>query len=89
MALKSKIISGTVCDARRKPVAMARVYFTDGPGAWSDMAALTNEEGEFSLSAPAEGHYQIACAAEGFAPVSAAVVVHAGRVAKVQITLMG
>ena len=87
MALPSKIISGTVRDALRRPVPLARVYFTGGPVALPDVAMLTNDEGAFSLSVPAEGNYQIACAAEGFAPASATVAVQSGREARVQITL--
>ncbi len=69
------IISGVVCDSHSNPIANARVYFTNGPVALPDIAALTNKDGAFSLSAPIAGSYTIACAAEGFAPAAVTVTV--------------
>ena len=69
------VISGVVRDSHGNPIAQARVYFTNGPVPLPDIAALTNKDGAFSLSAPVAGSYTIACAAEGFSPtvVTAAV----------------
>jgi hypothetical protein len=50
------------------PIAQARVYFTSAPTATPDIAALTNDRGEFTLSAPVPGEYAIEAAAEGFSP---------------------
>jgi hypothetical protein len=47
-------------------VVQARVYFVSGPGPLPDIAALTNEEGRFILSAPSAGAYMIECNADGF-----------------------
>jgi hypothetical protein len=49
----------------------------DGPGSFSDIAALTDSHGRFSLTAPQRGSYKVTCAAEGFAPVSITVEVPA------------
>ena len=44
----------------------ARVYFVSGPAPLPDIAALTNEEGRFTLSAPSPGPYMIECNADGY-----------------------
>ena len=71
-----QVISGEV-RARGEAVADARVYIVDGPGSFSDIAALTDSHGRFSLTAPQRGSYRVTCAAEGFAPVSITVDVPA------------
>jgi hypothetical protein len=67
------IISGVVQDLHGKPIAQAPVYFTNGPVPLPDIAALTDEEGAFTLTAPTRGSYTIACAAEGFAPTEVSI----------------
>lgn len=62
------LIRGTVRDASGHPVPQARVYFRSGPGSFPDIAAMTDEEGGFTLSAPSSGTYRIESAADGFAP---------------------
>ena len=71
-----QIISGEVT-AGGRAVADARVYIVDGPGAFSDIAALTDPQGRFSLTAPQAGNYKVTCAAEGFAPATVTVEVPA------------
>jgi hypothetical protein len=80
-------ISGIVRDSRGNPVAQARVYFTGGPEPWPDIAALTDNNGTFSLSAPSPGTYTIECVAEGFAPVVATVTVTGDQEVRLDITL--
>ena len=65
----SSLIAGTVRDSKGRPVAQARVFFTGGPEPIPDVAALTDELGAFTLSAPSPGEYSIGFALEGFAPV--------------------
>ena len=62
----SSIIHGAVRDRAGVPVAQARVYFVSGPGSYPDIAALTNEDGRFTLSAPSPGAYLIECNADGY-----------------------
>ncbi len=81
------IISGVVRDAHDNPIAQARVYFTNGPVPLPDMAALTNQEGAFSLAAPVAGSYTIACAAEGFAPTEVTVAVTDSQETHLEIRL--
>jgi hypothetical protein len=83
----ANLVSGTVRDPRGNPVAQARVYFTSGPVSLPDIAALTNSDGAFSLSAPTAGTYHIECTAEGFARGAAIVTVTAGQNARLEIWL--
>ncbi len=69
------IISGIVRDPSGKPIEQVRVYFTRSPVLLPDIAALTGQDGTFSLTAPRPGTYTLECAAEGFAPVDTQVIV--------------
>jgi hypothetical protein len=60
------LIHGVVRDPGGSPISAARAYFVGGPEPFPDVAALTNQGGEFTLSAPSPGAYRIECAAEGF-----------------------
>ena len=57
-------ITGVVHDASGVPVPGAHVLFTDGPQPLPDIAAVTNTEGRFSLTAPAPGEYALLCRAD-------------------------
>lgn len=62
----ASIISGKVLDGNREAISGARVFFSSGPAALPDIAALTNHKGEFTLPAPVPGVYKIEVAADGF-----------------------
>jgi hypothetical protein len=81
------VISGVVRTTGGDPVQQARVYFTAGPVALPDIAALTDEEGSFTLSAPDAGTYRIECLAEGFAPAEATVEVAPGQESRIELRL--
>jgi hypothetical protein len=87
MPQTGNIISGLVKDPGGRPVPLARVYFTESPVPLPDIAALTNDNGEFSLSVPIAGRYKIACAAEGFQSTVTEVTVKKGKMAKIQIRM--
>ncbi len=84
---EASMISGVVRDASGEPVRDARVYFTNSPVPLPDIAALTNDEGEYSLTAPAAGTYKIGCTADGFAPLTREANVERGANAKVDFQL--
>jgi hypothetical protein len=81
------VISGVVRDLHGHPIVQARVYFTNGPVPLPDIAALTNKEGTFSLTAPVAGSYTLACAAEGFAPTVVTVAVTDSQETHLEIRL--
>jgi len=54
-------------------VGEARVFFTGSPVPLPDIAALTDDDGRFSLFAPSPGRYQLVCHADGFDPASVTV----------------
>jgi hypothetical protein len=85
MARGSAIISGTVSDAAGNPIAGARVLLVGGPVALPDIAALTNEEGEFMISVPVAGAYRIQCVADEYRPAEVDAVVEAGTNPKLDI----
>jgi hypothetical protein len=60
--LSPSVISGTVIDARGQPVGGARVFIAEAPVPVPDIAALTGENGRFTLTAPAPGRYVVSCA---------------------------
>lgn len=81
------LISGRVLSAGGAPIAEARVYFVGGPGSFPDVAALTGEDGAFTLSAPTPGSYEVQGAADGFAPRTVEATVSAGEKASIEIAL--
>lgn len=72
-------VSGTVLNEDGQPVSDASVMFAESPVAVPDIAALTNDQGRFSLSAPAPGHYVVLVVAEGFAERRVAAEIAGGR----------
>ena len=58
-------ITGVVVDAEDNPVEEARVVFVEESVPLPDIAALTNSNGHFALSAPTLGTYQLGIASEG------------------------
>ncbi|MFD7665968.1 carboxypeptidase-like regulatory domain-containing protein [Streptomyces sp. NPDC059788] len=84
------VISGVVVDTDGRPVPDARVYLAAGPGPFPDVAALTDDQGRFALSAGADGSYTVECRSEGDdAPRTAgsAVTVRGGSADPVEIRL--
>lgn len=81
------LIFGVVRDAVGRPVAQARVYVTDGPEPFPDIAALTTSDGSFRLSAASEGTYTLGCSAEGFTPTSVRLLVRHDQEQRVEIRL--
>lgn len=73
------IIRGTVRSRSGEPIVEARVYITKAPVSMPDIAALTNEQGEFSLHGPVPGSYHLECTAEGFLQESRTIVVEEGQ----------
>ena len=84
---KPGLIRGVVLTAGGRPVAGARVSFRSGPGSLPDIAALTGDDGTFTLTAPAAGTYEVAAAADDAEPVSRTVVLTAGEAAAVTLRL--
>ena len=87
MARSPSVISGVVGSPDGKPVANARVYFTDGPVPLPEIAALTDDSGMFSLTAPAPGDYVVSAAADDFAGKSLTVKVRGGEQVRLDFKL--
>jgi uncharacterized GH25 family protein len=52
-------IKGKVVSKEGVPIENATIMIIAGPFPWQDMAAISNEEGEFALSVEGEGDYQL------------------------------
>ena len=89
MGAEQSVITGVVRDPHGRPVAQARVYFTDGPVPLPDIAALTDSAGAFSLAAPVPGTYRIECRVDGFAPAAITVRVAGGQTIHQELRLPG
>ena len=76
--MAARAISGIVVDAAGRPVAQARVYAVKAPGPMPDVAALTGNDGRFTLAAPLPGAYEIGCTSDAHGSASAAVRVGDG-----------
>lgn len=81
------LITGHVTDPAGRPIAQARVFITEAPVATPDIAALTDDDGAFALTAPAAGDYAVAIAASGFAASTARVTVSQSERAALTVTL--
>jgi hypothetical protein len=77
-------IRGVVRSADGRPLPGARVAFVEGPVALPDVAALSAEDGRFTLTAPARGRYRIAAFADD-APAMETVVDVDGPEAEVEL----
>ncbi len=62
--VNSRTISGIVRRADGSPSAGARIYFTRGPVALPDIAAVTGADGGFVVTVPVVGAYGIGCATD-------------------------
>ena len=66
MTSQPALIKGRVRQSSGQPIAGARVLFASAPGVVPDIAALTDDTGYFSLSAPWAGDYTLEVVADGF-----------------------
>jgi hypothetical protein len=76
-----------VTDPAGRPIPEAQVFFTAAPVATPDIAALTDDDGAFALSAPSAGEYAVAISAPGFAAATAYVTIAASHDAAIDVTL--
>jgi hypothetical protein len=67
------VVLGKVRSREGEPVPDARVFITEGPTSFSDIALLTDDFGRFALSVPSAGTYTLMAVAEGFPPTSVVV----------------
>jgi hypothetical protein len=79
-------IIGKVLTVNKEPISEATVLIQEGP-THPDLAALTNAEGEFSLSNLKPGKYRLEILAEGFIPVQGRVSVRPQLNTRIRVTL--
>jgi hypothetical protein len=87
MPAKPIIVAGVVRGPGGEQLPQARVFIARGPVPVPDIAALTDAEGRFALSLPAAGSYDVACVAEGYAPLSTTIEVAEQRELPLELRL--
>ncbi len=70
------VLRGQVVDPDGRPVLEAAVYVVSAPVPMPDIAQLTDEQGQFSLSAPVPGRYTVGARSDRWGSAQADVVVH-------------
>lgn len=78
---------GVVRDPDGTPIPRARVAFAAGPVPLPDIAALTDAEGTFALSAPADGTYVVQCHADGYRRFEATFPIAGGETKRLDVRL--
>lgn len=89
MAKSPSVISGVVRSPDGKPLSNARVYFKSGPVPLPEIAAVTDDDGAFTLTAPAPGEYTVESVADEFGAKSSKVKVKGGEPARLDLKLKG
>lgn len=80
-------VVGVVRDAAGKPLANATLALVAGPGPLIEIAALTNERGEYEWTDLDAGEWTFSANADGFKPKQLTVRVTAGQTAQLDFTL--
>lgn len=82
MTVAGALITGRALRADGSPVSEARVFFAAAPVPLPDVATLTDDDGRYSLIAPAPGRYELVCQADDFDPATVAIDVpaHSGSI---------
>lgn len=81
------VISGVVIDNNCNAVSGARVSFVSGPVPLPDIAALTDNNGSFVISAPVPGEYVIEVVSEQFIAKKVNVAVESNEEKHIEIEL--
>jgi hypothetical protein len=74
------LIHGVLIDEHEAPIPWASVLFTEAPVPLPDVAAMTDDHGGFTLTAPAPGRYRLRCQAPDHEPAELTVDVGGGDV---------
>jgi glutaredoxin len=80
-------IAGRVTDQRGKPICCAAVAITSGTAPFPDIAASTNELGEYQFSNISEGTFEIAVHKEGYSVQKKTVTVKYGDVSQLHFEM--
>jgi hypothetical protein len=67
------LIHGVITDERDVPIEWASVLFVEAPVELPDIAAITDDRGEFTVSVPAPGRYRLRCQAVDHQPATVTV----------------
>ena len=80
-------IAGRVTDERGKPISCVAVAITSGSAPFPDIAASTNEQGEYQFSNISEGTFEIAVHKKGYSVQKKTVTVKYGDVSQLHFEM--
>lgn len=80
-------VAGVVLEPSGEPVREAQVFVAGGPS-HPDIAAITGENGRFSLGGLLAGRYRLRADADGFDPTTIEIAVAPGRRLELEIELV-
>jgi len=81
------VISGVVKDNNGNPISAARVSYVSGPVPLPDIAALTDNNGNFVVTAPVPGEYIIEIISERFIAQKVKVAIESNQKKHIEIIL--
>ena len=79
---------GHVVDPQGHPVAEAAVYIVSAPVSMPDIAQLTDDRGQFALSAPIPGRYTVGARSDRWGSAQVVVVVSGEEAVPVMVKLI-
>jgi hypothetical protein len=83
------IVRGKVIDPNGGPVREASVYFVSSPVNMPDIAQLTDDQGQFTLSLSADGQYVIGVSSDEWGTAQSPVEIRGDAPVDVEIRLQG
>lgn len=87
MTQPRSVIAGVVKDKNGSAISGARVSFVTGPIPLQDIAALTDVNGSFVLSAPTPGEYTVEVLSEGFSAKKVKIATESNQEEHIEIKL--
>ena len=83
------IVRGKVIDPKGGPVREASVYFVSSPVNMPDIAQLTDDQGQFTLSLTAQGLYVIGASSDEWGTAQSSIEIRGDAPVDVEIRLQG
>ena len=79
------IVRGKVIDPNGEPVREASIYFVSAPVNMPDVAQLTDEQGQFTLSLSAKGQYVLGVSADEWQTTQTPIDIHGDEPLEINI----
>ncbi len=83
------IVRGKVIDPNGEPVREASVYFVSSPVNMPDVAQLTDDQGQFTLSLAAKGQYVLGVTSDDWGTAQSSIDVRGDEPIDIEIRMQG